>query len=520
MSIAELHRKLTRNQSPTSDNSTDLESFDRKQIDSEIRSLEHAELLDAIDPLVMRDPLNRRWIVPAGGFVMRTSRGRKSAGTHYTPRALSKPLVAHALAPLLGSPDDSADWPSDQSSQLEKHRARLLSLRICDPACGGGAFLLEAARLLASTVALLADPESSVNQPDHTLTQADDLQSSNRQQPIDQQVPFNVRRLVIACLYGVDKDWRAVELTKIALWMWIGDRNLSIHEFDSQIVCGDALADEQASTTTIHPTSSERPLANQVPIPSGWSIAFSDILAAGGFDAMIGNPPFVNAIEGMVDRTRKRQLANWTRWLIGTADYSFYFLELAHRLTKPAGTIGFLLPRNILTARAAEQLRRELLQHRPPSLIVSPNNARLFSNANVFVVALVLGKSDNCRVGTSLADLTLGQHDHDQPAGRSDLADEHVKPTAAQRQSNLPAVRTVKITGTNWWEPIVQPTDVDIATPTAHRVIGDTFEVFASMTTGMAYQLVPYVKEADEATDPDTSLEEQKYETFKLINTG
>src|SRR5690606_20451392 len=111
---------------------------------------------------------------------------------HYTPRSLSEPIVRRTIEPLLMAMSDTAEPSSEQ----------LLSLKICDPAMGSGAFLVETCRFLADHVVAAWEREG----------QTDKIASGT------EDVVTHARRLVAQrCLYGVDKNPFAVSLAKLSL---------------------------------------------------------------------------------------------------------------------------------------------------------------------------------------------------------------------------------------------------------------------------------------------------------------
>ena len=187
---------------------------------------------------------------------------------------------------------------------------------------------------------------------------------------------------------------------------------------------------------------------------------------------MIGNPPFANAIEGLVDEETKARLVARYPEVTGTADLAYYFLVLAHRLTVPDGAVGLVLPRGVLTSRSTRKLRGKLLLERPPCLIYAPQDQSLFPGANIFVVLLALRQGSIC-------------------LGSRDAADPRFDP--------------IKIVDENWWAPLVSDTH-EARCPSVR--VGDRFEVFASMTTGMAYDLLPFVHD------------EPRKNALRLVTTG
>jgi hypothetical protein len=177
------------------------------------------------------------------------------------------------------------------------------------------------------------------------------------------------------------------------------------------------------------------------------------------FDVVVGNPPFANAIEGLVDQATKKQLARRFPELRGTSDLAFYFLAAAHEFAAPDGAVGLVLPRAALSAPAAAKLRERLLRERPPAFIAAPADPFLFPGANVFVALVVLKEGSVCYA-----------------------------------TSNDDALRRVAVDSENWWRAL-HVGDVEAG---ERPTIGDVFEVHASMTAGDAYQLLPNLLEGDD----------------------
>jgi hypothetical protein len=134
---------------------------------------------------------------------------RKITGSYYTPDSLVQALLDTALDPVLDKTEAEADDPA----------AALLRLSVIDPACGSGHFLLAAARRIATRLARIrADGTPSLADFRHAL-----------------------RDVARCCIYGVDRNPMAVELTKVALWIETVDPGLPLGFFDAQIRCGDSL---------------------------------------------------------------------------------------------------------------------------------------------------------------------------------------------------------------------------------------------------------------------------------------
>lgn len=207
---------------------------------------------------------------------------RQHAGAHYTPRALAEEVVAGALAPLTGD---------------------VLDLRVVDIAAGTGAFLLASARFLAGRLCEAGGC---------TETEA-------------------LRRVVTTCLYGADLDPVAARLCRLSLWLLAADPQLPLTAFDHRILYGDALLDSP-------PVGVERPTID-------WAARLPEIHARGGFDVVLGNPPFLGvkrireAVGPVVRDAYARTLLDGES---GRSDLVVFFLARAAQLSR--GAIAYVLP--------------------------------------------------------------------------------------------------------------------------------------------------------------------------------
>lgn len=151
--------------------------------------------------------------VPRGAMLLSPTEERRRSGSHYTPRALTEPIVRTTLAPLLAA------------LGVDPHPAQLLALRVCDPAMGSGAFLVEACRQLGDA-----------------LVTAWQRHGETPELPPDEDAGLAARRLVAQrCLYGVDRNPFAVDLAKLSLWLVTLAREHPFTFVDHALRQGDSL---------------------------------------------------------------------------------------------------------------------------------------------------------------------------------------------------------------------------------------------------------------------------------------
>jgi len=153
-------------------------------------------------------------IVPAFIFFL-DPRGtdRRSTGSYYTESNLVDELISHSLKPV-------AEQKIEAATTKEAKEAAILSLKVCDPACGSGAFLIAAMNYLGKELAKIRTEQS---------------------EPPDDDIRKARREVLQHCIYGVDKNPMAVELAKVSLWIDAAVKDVPLNFLDHHIKCGDSL---------------------------------------------------------------------------------------------------------------------------------------------------------------------------------------------------------------------------------------------------------------------------------------
>jgi hypothetical protein len=202
-----------------------------------------AALRDRIKPfgyLVRTDPWGYPLVYPAGAFIVTTGSDRRETGTHYTPKSLTEAIVTETLTPI-AYVGPAEGLPRER--WVLKSPAELLDLKICDPAMGSGAFLVQACRWLADRLveawALVEAAGKSVSVDGEVL----DALNTKEPLPRDTEVRTVIARRLIAerCLYGVDLNPLAVELAKLSIWLVTLAKGRPFGFLDHNLRCGDSL---------------------------------------------------------------------------------------------------------------------------------------------------------------------------------------------------------------------------------------------------------------------------------------
>jgi len=200
-------------------------------------------LRDRIKPyahLLRVDPWGYPLVYPKGAFIVTTGSDRRETGTHYTPKSLTEAIVAETLTPI------AYVGPSEGKPREEwvlKSPAELLDLKICDPAMGSGAFLVQACRWLSDRLVeawSLAEKNGQfVTVDSNVSTDVADAELL----PRDAEARIVIARRLIAerCLYGVDLNPLAVELAKLSIWLVTLAKGRPFGFLDHNLRCGNSL---------------------------------------------------------------------------------------------------------------------------------------------------------------------------------------------------------------------------------------------------------------------------------------
>ena len=172
----------------------------------------HAALQPVIDTAATPD------LVPPGALVLQPSEARRRSGSHYTPRELTEPIVRTTLEPILARLRGPGGEPPPPEA--------ILDLKVCDPAMGSGAFLVEACRQLGDA---LIEAWRAAGDAAPEVPAGED------------EVTFARRLIAQRCLYGVDRNPMAVDLAKVSLWLATLAKEHALTFVDHALRHGDSL---------------------------------------------------------------------------------------------------------------------------------------------------------------------------------------------------------------------------------------------------------------------------------------
>jgi len=274
--------------------------------------------------------------------------GQQSAAKSATAKALADPRVYDRDALKKGERDALIEF-------WEAWQAELATIRVLDPACGSGAFLIEAF--------------------DHMYAEYqranDRLTELRKQQP---SLFYPDARILQHNLYGVDLNEEAIQICRLSLWIKTAHPSRPLTSLDHTIRVGNSVVDDPA----VHPRAFD------------WQTAFPEVTAAGGFDVVIGNPPYIR------QEWLKAYKPHWQaafRSFHGKADIYVYFYERGIQLLRPDGRLSFVVTNKWLKATYGEPLRQFFAENSWIESVVDFGHAKqIFVDADAFPSIIVVRK--------------------------------------------------------------------------------------------------------------------------------
>lgn len=200
-------------------------------------------LRDRLEPhvhLLRTDPWGYPLVHPKGAFVVVLGADRRETGTHYTPKSLTEKIVEETLTalvydgPSMGMP--RSEWKLKASSEL-------LDIKVCDPAMGSGAFLVQACRFLSARIVEAWAIDEAAGRIVDLTGQVHEPRTSVEAMPPGVEVRAEYARRIVAerCLYGVDLNPLAVELAKLSMWLVTLSKGRPFGFLDHNLRRGDSL---------------------------------------------------------------------------------------------------------------------------------------------------------------------------------------------------------------------------------------------------------------------------------------
>lgn len=204
------------------------------------------DLLQRVLPyagLLRDDTFGRPTMIPGGSVYVTQGAERRATGTHYTPRSLTEEIVQHTLDPLVF--EGPAEGLPKEQWKLRSAR-EILELKVCDPAMGSGAFLVQACRYLSERLVEAWEDEINKHPGVPGITPLGEVSNGKPDESLipsdlDERLAYARRLICDRCLYGVDKNPLAVDMAKLSLWLITLYKARAFTFLDHALKCGDSL---------------------------------------------------------------------------------------------------------------------------------------------------------------------------------------------------------------------------------------------------------------------------------------
>ncbi|WP_353258473.1 Eco57I restriction-modification methylase domain-containing protein [Prochlorothrix hollandica] len=325
---------------------------------------------------------------------------RKRQGVYYTPAFITEYIVGLGLGGYLREQEqrlalelglgDLGDLPLETQREREiqfwqAYHGVLEQMRVLDPACGSGAFLIAAFDYLSREYgrvdrSLKALTESTSNaetipaKPAVPMVTQGSLLNGNLEPQVslaDPAIPSESTKPEVAALilsqnlYGVDLSPESVEITKLSLWLKTAKPGQVLLDLDDNIKVGNSIvANARVDKAAFK-----------------WQRQFPQVFAAGGFDVVLGNPPYVR--QELLSPLKPYLQANYQTY-DGVADLYVYFYEKGLEVLKPGGVLSYIVTNKWFKAGYGEPLRRFFAENTVVEQILDFGHAPIFEDADVF----------------------------------------------------------------------------------------------------------------------------------------
>lgn len=308
-----------------------------------------------------------------GGEFDKQKSKRKKDGVFYTPKYITKYIVENTVGKLCTEKKTELGFKEDEYfkgrknrnkstienlvSILDVYRDWLLQLTICDPACGSGAFLNQALDFLIKEHNYIDELKTKILGGGFVFPDIENTILENN-------------------IYGVDLNEESVEIAKLSLWLRTAQPRRKLNDLSSNIKCGNSLIDSKAVA------------GNKA---FNWQTQFPKVFEKGGFDVIIGNPPYVRVQN--IDVNSRNYLAE--KYVTAHKNYDLYvlFTEKINSLIKQSGKGGFIMPNKFITSEYGEKLKLLLFKEELLTEYIDFSNFQVFDDATTYTGIFIIDKN-------------------------------------------------------------------------------------------------------------------------------
>ena len=281
---------------------------------------------------------------------------RNKLGVFYTPEPITDYICNNTIIPFLSKSHKvnsiseliNEYYDKDNYDFLDELDNKLRNIKILDPACGSGAFLNKATDILLEIHSRIHHIKSEQNAVYEKTKKRKGRKSGTAKYYQLDSFDDNLKRreIVLNNIYGVDINPESVELTKLGIFLKVAKKGLKLPTLDKNIKCGNSLIDDKAVAGDLS---------------FNWEFKFKEIFDNGGFDIIIGNPPYV-ATKLIPEIDREYYWKKYEDILFSEMDlYEIFMYKSLNQLLKDNGYLGFITPNSFYSINSFKKLREFLL---------------------------------------------------------------------------------------------------------------------------------------------------------------
>lgn len=335
---------------------------------------------------------------------------RKAGGVYYTPSYIVDYIVRNTLGRLLDGDDPAKPVPIST--------AKATDLKLLDPACGSGSFLIVAYQYLLDWHLRQYTADAATGAFDANKARKNAVGKAPRVYQASGDVwrltTAERKRILLNNVHGVDIDSQAVEVTKLSLLLkvlegetqqqlqrdFISERQRILPDLDNNIKCGNSLIGpeiyRQQQLTLL--AEEDRYRINVF----DWRQTFPQVFGRNdaGFDAIVGNPPYIRiqVMKAWAPVEVEQYKTLYRSASAGNYDIYVVFVERAIQLLRSTGGLGYILPHKFFNAKYGRALREIIAEGRHLRHFVHFGDQQVFAGATTYTALLFLDKAnvENC----------------------------------------------------------------------------------------------------------------------------
>jgi len=299
-----------------------------------------------------------------------TSR-RKKEGIFYTPEYITDYICRNTIIPYLskeGNAQTVSDLIGEYSEGIEELEDKFKEMKILDPACGSGAFLIKATDIMLEVFKAIQEFKQSEGEYKAFKFGSGRLGKKKLRDSEGQLNLFKwdeeseAREIIENNIYGVDINEESVEITKLSLFLKMARKNRKLTDLSKNIKQGNSLIDDES-------------IAGKLAFD--WNKEFKEIMDKSGFDIIIGNPPY----GAKLSEEDTKYLNSKYKVGEGNFDSYIYFIGLNKKLLMKDGQMGYITPNTWMNLSSYSLLRKQISESCKIKTII--NLLRVFEDAMV-----------------------------------------------------------------------------------------------------------------------------------------